>query len=212
MSRRAVYGGTFDPVHVGHLRSAWEVTEWLDAPVHMIPAHQPVHRQAPGVDARHRLAMLELALRGQDRLLADDREIRRGGPSYMIDTLDSVAADHPGDTLFLVVGADAFAGLDGWHRWQALFERAHLVVMTRPGHEPRPSAGLSRFVEGRWIANLDGLGERKAGAVLLLPVTPLEISASRVRERLGAGSPRFLVPGAVLEYIESRGLYRGPKV
>jgi nicotinate-nucleotide adenylyltransferase len=203
-----VFGGTFDPIHFGHLRCALDVAESLDAPIRMIPAASPVHRDQPLVTSEHRLNMLKTALLGQQSLVADDREIRRGGPSFMIDTLDSLATDFPDSRLCLVVGEDAFAGLDRWHRWQELFDRCHLVVATRPGSHPEWSAELVAYCKSRVVDDRSGLALEPSGKVLRVPVTPLDIAASDIREQLFQGrSPRYLLPAGVLEYIRREGLY-----
>ena len=132
----AILGGTFDPVHNAHLRVAWEAAEQLDAEVRLIPANVPPHRDQPIASAHERAAILRAALAGQDRLALDERELRREGPSWTIDTLielrDEIGAERP---LVLLVGADAFLGLPSWHRWGELFDYAHIGVLTRPGHE-----------------------------------------------------------------------------
>lgn len=206
-----ILGGTFDPIHFGHLRVAWEAAETLDAELLMLPAAVPPHRPQPGASAAQRLAMLEAALAGQQRLRADPRELRRAGPSYTIDTLlelrNEVGRARP---LVLLVGADAFAGLSTWHRWRELFDHAHVGVLTRPGHGGVFEAELA----GEWFARrVDApatLREAPAGRILPIPVTPLDISASAIRGLLAAGrSPRYLVPDAVLALIERDGLYRG---
>ncbi len=136
MQPLAILGGTFDPVHNAHLRVAWEAAERLDAEVRLIPANVPPHRDQPVASARERAAILRAALAGQDRLVLDERELRREGPSWTIDTLielrDEIGAERP---LVLLVGADAFLGLPSWHRWGEMFDYAHIGVLTRPGHE-----------------------------------------------------------------------------
>jgi len=210
MALRAVFGGTFDPVHLGHLRCAWEVAERLDATVHMIPAARPVHRGNPGASAEQRLAMLKRALAGQDRLIVDDRELRRDGPSWTIDTLASLAAEHADDDLCLCIGMDAFTGLASWHRWTELVAHAHLVVMTRPGRHPSIAPELAAHLDSRWIDEASKLNGAEPGRVVELAVTSLAISSSGIREVVSAGaSPRFLVPARVLDYIDRHGLYRG---
>jgi nicotinate-nucleotide adenylyltransferase len=205
----ALFGGTFDPVHLGHLRVAWEVAEALDAELHMLPAHVPWHRAQPVASAEQRLRMLELALAGQDRLVADARELRRPGPTYTLDTLLELRGEIGNERpLVVVVGADAFGGLSRWHRWRELFDHAHIAVMTRPGHE----AAFEAEVAGEWfarrVADAAALRRKPHGAVLSMAVTPLEISASRVRELLAQGrSARFLLPEAVVEYIHAERLY-----
>ena len=195
----AILGGTFDPVHLGHLRVAWEAAEALDAEVRLMPAHVPPHRAAPLASAAQRVAMLEAALAGQQRLTLDTRELRRDGASYTVDTLCELRAELPvTQALILLLGADAFAGLPTWHRWRELFEHAHIVVLTRPGHSAALPAELTVEIAPRRVASRAELRLAAAGKVLDLPVTPLEISASAVRALLAAGrEPRWLLPDAL---------------
>ncbi|HET7844121.1 MAG TPA: nicotinate-nucleotide adenylyltransferase [Xanthomonadales bacterium] len=205
----AVFGGTFDPIHHAHLRVALEAGEALDAHVHMIPAAVPPHREQPLANARQRLAMLELALAGQQRLLADPRELERDGASYTVDTLASLRADYgPARPLVLLLGADAFAGLSTWHRWREIFSLAHVVALTRPGHGGVFEAELAGEWYTRRVGSLDELGASPAGRCAPLEVTALEISASAVREAIArGGSARYLVPAAVDDYIRRHALY-----
>lgn len=205
----ALLGGTFDPIHVGHLRVAWEAAEALDADLWMLPASVPPHRAAPGASAAQRLAMLEAALLGQQRLRADPRELRRSGPSYTIDTLCEVRAEiGPQRPLVLLVGADAFAGLSTWHRWRELFDHAHIGVLTRPGHGGVFEAELAAEWFTRRVADAGALREAPAGRILPIEVTPLDVSASAIRALLAEGrSPRYLVPDAALAIIEREGIY-----
>lgn len=206
----AVLGGTFDPVHIGHLRVAWEAAEALDADVRLMPAQVPPHRPPPVASARQRARMLQLALAGQDRLTLDTRELDRPGPSYTFDTLQSLRTEF-GDarSLILLLGADAFAGLPGWHRWRELFELAHIVVLTRPGHAMAWPAELAGQAVPRRAESAQRLREAPAGYVLELAVTPLEISASHVRALLAAGrEPRWLLPEAVRAAPEFSTAYR----
>jgi nicotinate-nucleotide adenylyltransferase len=198
----AILGGTFDPVHNAHLRVAWEAAEMLDAEVRLVPANVPPHRDQPIADANERAAILRAALLGQDRLVLDERELRREGPSWTIDTLidlrDEIGAERP---LVLLVGADAFLGLPSWHRWGELFDYAHIGVLTRPGHEIATLPTELRIkVASRRCADATALAQTPSGRVLQMPVTPLEISASQIRETLAAGGePRYLVPDSVIE-------------
>jgi len=197
----AILGGTFDPVHNAHLRVAWEAAEVLDADVRLIPANVPPHRDQPIATAAERAAILRAALRGQDRLAIDERELDREGPSWTIDTLielrDEIGAERP---LVLLVGADAFLGLPSWHRWGELFEYAHIGVLTRPGHEIAVLPTELRIkIASRRCADAAALAQTPAGRVLQIPVTPLEISATQVRDVLAhGGEPRYLVPDGVL--------------
>ncbi len=207
----AIFGGTFDPVHFGHLRPALEVAETLNLEeMRLVPARVPPHRGDPGVSAEHRLAMLELALAGQERLVIDRRELSREGPSYTVDTLVSLRAEYPDHALALVLGEDAFASLSRWHRWKELTELAHLVVMTRPGARRVLDAALEDLSARCRVPDADALRQARAGGLLVAEVTPLAISASGIRELIAAGrDPRWLAPDAVLDYIREHGLYRG---
>ena len=197
MQPLAIFGGTFDPIHLGHLCVAWEASELLDAEVLMMPSGIPPHRPPPIAGAQERVAMLEAALAGQSRLRLDARELARSGPSYTIDTLRELRAEHPGRPLVLLLGADAFAGLPGWHGWQQLFGLAHIGVLSRPGFAPALPAALQRATEGRFVSEASRLCDTPAGRLIELAVTPMEISSTRIRGLIAAGrEPRFqLAPG-----------------
>lgn len=206
----AILGGTFDPVHYGHLRVGWEVAEQLDCHVHLMPSATPPHRAEPGASAQDRAAMLAMALAGQERLVLDRRELDRPGYSYSVDTLRQLRQElGPDRPLVFVMGADAFRALPEWHRWQELTGLAHLVAMTRPRQrldklDPR----LHKAMVGRWTGLTERLHNEPCGRVMVVRVTPLAISSSLIRAALAAGrSPRFLLPQPVLEHIQARGLY-----
>lgn len=191
----AIFGGTFDPVHLGHLSVAWEAAELLDADVQLMPASVPPHRPAPIANAPQRAAMLRAALQEQSRLTLDTRELERGGPSYTIDTLIELRAEQGDRPLVLLLGADAFAGLTTWHRWRELFDVAHIGVLSRPGVEAALPEELAAEVAARLVADAAVLSSLPAGKLIELAVTPLEISATRIRELLAAGrDPRYLLP------------------
>ncbi|HEY8011347.1 MAG TPA: nicotinate-nucleotide adenylyltransferase [Rudaea sp.] len=206
----AILGGTFDPVHNGHLRVAWEAAEALDAEVRLMPAHVPPHRPAPVASAAQRVDMLRSALVGQSRLTLDTRELDRAGASYTVDTLRGMRVE-VGDerSLILLVGADAFGGLPTWREWHALFDLAHIAMLTRPGRtEPWP-AELVAEAGPRRVRVASELRESACGKVLSLPVTPLDISASAVRALLADGrEPRWLIPDALLADVEILRIYR----
>ncbi len=201
-----VYGGTFNPVHYGHLRTALEVKELFELEqLRLIPCRLPPHRQQPEVDGETRLAMLELAIVDTLGLQTDRRELDRQGASYMVDTLQSLRAEHPADGLILFIGADAFAGLESWYQWRQLFEYAHVVVMTRPGFEPPP---LSGFFQQRLSVDRQALRQNPWGCLYFQAVTALEISATRIRELIASGrDAKFLLPDPVLDYIRQHQLY-----
>lgn len=206
----AILGGTFDPVHHGHLRVAWDASFALGCRVRLVPCRTPPHRDAPVAQPQQRAEMLRLALVGQDRLELDTGEIDRGGVSYTIDTLRALRAAHgAAEPIVALVGADAFAGLPTWRGWRELFDLAHVGVISRAGHEPPVDPELRGFVAGRETADAAALRRLPYGKVLRIPVTPLEISASAVRAELAAGrEPRWLVPDVVLRYIAAFELYR----
>ncbi|MGN6481774.1 nicotinate-nucleotide adenylyltransferase [Luteibacter sp.] len=193
----AILGGTFDPVHNGHLRAAWEAAEALDAEVRMVPARTPPHRPPPISDAAVRVALLRAALQGQDRLILDTRELDRDGPSYTVDTLASLRAEVGAERpLVLLVGADAFAGLASWHLWRDLFDLAHVGVLTRPGGTHPLPPELEAFVAPRRATRVHG----PIGSVVGIDITPLDIAATAIREAFaGGGEPRYLVPDACFD-------------
>ncbi len=206
-----VLGGTFDPIHYGHLRPALELLETLElAEIRFIPCRIPAHRGMPRVTAEQRLALVRLATVGQPGFVADDRELQREGPSYMVDTLASLRDDCGADTpLCLILGADAFRELHTWHRWEALSGLAHLVVMRRPGASQSLPPPLKAFAAPRTIEDAVELRRCPAGGILFQAVTQLDISATQIRALLARGqSPRYLLPEAVLAYIHDRALYR----
>ncbi len=192
----AILGGTFDPVHLGHLRVAWEAAEFLDAEVHLMPANVPPHRPQPVASAEQRVKILRVALQGQDRLLLDERELRRDGPSYTVDTLMGLREDlGPSRPIVLLLGADAFSGLPSWHRWRELFDLAHIGVLTRAGHEITEPPELSEQIGKRRTSSASDLKQSAFGLLIEVKVSALEISATHIRNELAANrEPRYLVP------------------
>jgi len=196
----ALFGGTFDPIHIGHLSVAWEASELLDAEVRLMPANVPPHRPPPTASATQRVDMLRAALRGQSRLALDTRELERSGPSYTIDTLEELRREYGERPLVLLLGADAFAGLRSWHRWRELFDVTHLGVINRPGIEACVPVELERAVAARRTDDPGVIRALPAGKVIELAVTPLEVSATRIRELLAAGrDPRYLLPAGLFD-------------
>lgn len=205
----ALLGGTFDPIHIGHLRSALELRDQLGFErIHLVPARRPPHRAEPGASAQQRLRMLELALAGETQLCADARELQRAGPSYTFDTLSEMRAELGADcSLSLIMGVDAFAGLDTWHRWRELPSLAHIVVMARPDTTLPLAGPVGQLLRERQAAP-EVLQRQPCGAIVPVALTPLPISATAIRALVRAGrSPRYLVPDAVWSYIRDHALY-----
>jgi nicotinate-nucleotide adenylyltransferase len=211
MKPLALFGGTFDPIHIGHLSVAWEASELLDAEVRLMPASVPPHRSAPTATAEQRVEMLRAALRGQSRLTLDTRELDRSGPSYTIDTLEEFRKEFGDRPLVLLLGADAFAGLRSWQRWRDLFDVAHIGVINRPGVDTFLSVELERAVASLRTDDPSVVRSQPAGRVIELTVTPLEISATRIRELLAAGrDPRYLLPAGLFDDPSLLAPYREP--
>lgn len=208
-----IYGGTFDPVHYGHLRTALEVKEALGLEeLRFLPCGLPPHRRPPDAPAEMRLKMLELALRDAvPGFRIDTRELQREGPSYMVDTLISIREEVGATPLCLILGLDAFCGLPSWHRWRELFDLAHLIVMRRPDAEEfAADATLAGLMQGRRVEAVEALRPKPAGFVHFLEVTQLAIAATQIRQLIRAGhDPRYLLPDAVLEFIREQALYCG---
>ena len=205
-----VFGGTFDPVHYGHLRAAHEAGVALGVEdMRLLPAGTPPHRSNTFATAEHRLAMLELAVKGYPDLRTDDREVRRRGYSYMVDTLQEIRVEEGGAPLLLFIGQDAANKLDSWHRWADLFSLAHIVVMRRPDSRHEYSGDLFREIQLRTVNSTEMLRKSPAGRVLPLEVTQLDISSTDIRAQVAIGlSPRFLLPDAVIDYMLKHRLYR----
>lgn len=208
-----ILGGTFDPIHYGHLRMAEEARSALGlARVRLIPAGRPPHREQPAAAAQARLAMAGLAAQASPHLEVDPAEVLADAPSYTVPTLERLRAElGPEQPLVLLLGMDAFLGLAGWHRWRDLFDLAHLGVATRPGYtlgEQALPAALADEFQRRFSRQATELALAPAGRICSFAMTPLAISATAIRASLShGGSPRFLLPDAVLDYIQAHHLY-----
>jgi len=204
-----VFGGTFDPVHYGHLRAAVEAREKLNLEdFRLLPAGDPPHRSDTVASAAQRVEMLRLAVRSCSGLRVDEREVRRSGPSFMVDTLSEIRREAGDAPMLLLVGQDAANALDGWHRWQDLFGLAHLVVMRRPDAHFQCEGALREQISRRRISAPELLHRKPAGCVLSLEITQLDISSTLIRGLFEQGkSPRFLMPDEVIEFIFEHRLY-----
>jgi nicotinate-nucleotide adenylyltransferase len=207
-----VFGGTFNPIHFGHLRCAVEVKDLFGLEqVRLIPNAQPPHRELPSALPLQRAEMLEIAIRNHAGLLCDRRELERqlkspDQQSYMLDTLVSLRADYPEQPLLLFIGNDAFNHLTRWHQWQRLFDYAHIVVITRPGWQVQV---LADFFLARLAGNGGELRQSLGGKLFFQAVTPLDISATAIRDSIAKHhDPSFLLPDAVIEYIRQHKLYQ----
>jgi nicotinate-nucleotide adenylyltransferase len=211
-----ILGGTFDPIHCGHLELAREVRAALDLQaVRLVPAGDPPHRAAPVATAAHRLEMVELAVADVPGLEVDAREINRPGRSYTVPTLEELRIEAPARSLALILGADAFLGLPTWHRWRELFDLAHVVVVARPGvaFDGTMPPILADEWTRRWQRDPAALTTAVAGAIIVQPISAHPISASAIRAQLARGAEgiaavRGLLPAAVLAYIDRNQLYR----
>ncbi len=210
------YGGTFDPVHNGHLSVARNARDALSANVHLMPAADPPHKGPTHADAMQRATMLELATAGEHGLVVDVRELRREGPSYTIDTLHDIRGELGGDVpIALLLGADSFRGLPSWKCWRELFEYTHFVVADRAGghFEEALATELADCVAGRWATVSDALHDAAAGLVYRLEQPLYPESASDIRGRIAAGEAwRDRVPNAVAEFIIQSRLYANQAV
>ncbi len=204
-----ILGGTFDPIHLGHLRMAIELYDALDlAKVHIIPCYQPVHRKQPVASADQRLAMVKCAIADEPALLADDREIRRQSPSYMIDTLLDLKQEMPETPLCLMLGIDAFLSFSSWHRWEDILSHAHLIIAHRPNYQIPPTGIVADLLKAPIQQEIAFIHEHNAGGILLRPITSLDISASDIRKQFAMGrNPRYLLPDNVYNYINQHGTY-----
>ena len=201
-----IFGGTFDPIHYGHLRSALELKELFALEqMRLIPCAQPVHRDEPMANAQRRLDMLQLATVNQTDLIVDAQELQRSGVSYTFYTLTALRHDYPDMPLLLFIGSDAFNDLTTWHRWQELFDLAHIVVITRPNAELNT---LSDFFKARLTENKQILKKQLSGHLFFQQITQLAISATAIRGMISVQrNPRFLLPDAVIDYIMQHQLY-----
>ncbi|MDO8436624.1 MAG: nicotinate-nucleotide adenylyltransferase [Nitrosomonadaceae bacterium] len=212
-----IFGGTFDPIHYGHLRIAEEVVETIGLrEMRFTPAGMPRLRYAPIASPQHRAAMVQAAIRNNPRFVLDERETHRPGTSYSVESLRELRQEMGENiTLCFVMGADAFMKLAEWHSWRELFRLCHIIIAARPGHvlatdhDVLPQE-LKEECTQRWVSSASGLECASSGLIYVAPTTPLDISATAIRTRISAkSSVRYLLPDAVLDYIEMNHLYSG---
>jgi nicotinate-nucleotide adenylyltransferase len=207
-----IYGGTFDPVHFGHLRPAVDVYSLLNlSKIRFIPCGQPPHRNAPIASAQQRLEMLRLAVEPQADFIVDDREINRSGPSYMVETILSLVNDFPDEKFCLIVGMDAFVNFDTWKDWVKITELASLVITQRPRFEPDsiPGSELIQYMNEKRINDKDEFINAEGTHCFFCGVTQMDISSTSIRSQVCDGkSIDYLVPEKVAHYIHDQNLYR----
>ena len=209
MNPIGIFGGTFDPIHYGHLRTAFELLTSLNlSEVRFMPCGQPPHREEPVADAELRLAMVKTAVEAQHGFLVDDREVRKDGPAYSVETLYELRSEYPSHSLCLIVGMDAFLGFPQWHQWRQILQLSNLIVAHRPGWRAPSMGTLGELLVDRGTGSPRDMHEYLAGRVYVQAVTQLEISSTAIRSLIMAGGdPRFLMPDSVRRIIDESGCY-----
>ena len=206
----AIFGGTFDPVHIGHLRMALELKQHLQLDeMRLMPCHLPPHREAPGVTSEHRAAMARLAVADCAELSVDERELRREKTSYTLDTLIELRAELGDEvSLCMAMGMDSLVNLHTWHRWTELLDYCHILVAARPGWTLPENGDVAALLK-RCEGNIEALREHSCGSIVVETLRLLPVSATEIRAQISAGeSPQFLLPEAVWRYIREQGLYQ----
>jgi nicotinate-nucleotide adenylyltransferase len=204
-----IFGGTFDPIHYGHLRTAFELLQTLRlTEVRFMPAGSPPHRNVTVATPDLRLEMVKAAIVQQPGFMVDDREMRRQGPSYSVDTLAELRAELPSTPLVLIIGMDAFLGLPKWHQWRDILKYAHLAVAHRPGWRAPTMGPLGELLVDGATGRVEDLHDSLAGRIFIHAGTQLEISSTEFRKLIAAGrDPRYLMPDAVRDIIQESGCY-----
>lgn len=209
MRKIGILGGTFDPVHYGHLRIAVECKEALGLDeLRMIPCALPSHRNEPDANAQQRLEMLSLALLDIKDIIADDRELKRKGYSYTVDTLESLKKTFPEAVFYLIIGSDSFQNILQWHKWQSIVELANIVIAQRPDHGNDQESLAGKTLAERFCS-VDEIKNAESGKITCLGVSQLDISATRIRNLiLEKRTLKFLLPDSVIQFIEKHNLYK----
>lgn len=209
MSPIGIFGGTFDPIHYGHLRTAFEMLQALRfGEVRFVPSGDPPHRGETFAPAPLRLEMVRAAIVNEPSFVVDDCELKRDGPSYTVDTLAAMRQEQPDVPMGLILGMDAFLGLASWHRWDDILSYAHIVVAHRPGWRAPDIGPLGKLISEHGTHRVEDLHEQRANRIHIHAVTQLEISSTEIRDLVVAGrDPRFLMPDVVRDVIVNSQCY-----
>ena len=206
-----VYGGTFDPIHLGHISAASDVAQSLQLDeVRMLLSARPPHRQQPELSADNRFRLLQSALQEYSQLIADDSELRRQGPSYMVDTLSALRKQRAtqDSSLLLILGAEAFSSFMSWHRWDEIIKLAHIVITTRAGFSDQLGSELQEYISAFITTDKSQLKEQTHGKIYQLPVAAINISATDIRKRLKTSEPvQQLLPAKTWALIRENRFY-----
>lgn len=209
-----ILGGTFDPIHFGHLRLGLELYQSCQlAKVHIVPCQQPVHREAPAASPAQRLAMIELAIANEPAFVTDPCEIQRTTPSYTVNTLEELRQKHANTPLCLLLGVDAFLDFLNWHRPNDILSLAHVIVAHRPQYQLPTKGPIADLLAVHQQGDISYMHQNQAGGILLRSITALEISATDIRQQISSGrDPRYLLPDSVYDYIKEHSIYRATRI
>jgi len=209
MSPIGIFGGTFDPIHYGHLRTAFEMLQALRfGEIRFVPSGDPPHRGETYAPAPLRLEMVRAATANEPSFVVDDCELQRNGPSYTVDTLAAMRQEQPDASMGLILGMDAFLGLTSWHRWDEILNYAHIVVAHRPGWRAPDIGPLGELISEHGTHRIEDLHEHRNQRIHIHAVTQLEISSTEIRDLVSAGrDPRFLMPDVVRDVIVNSSCY-----
>lgn len=204
-----LFGGTFDPVHLGHLNMAQQCVEHLQlSQLRFMPCAIPAHKAQPGISNAHRIAMLEAAIAPYSHFSVDLRELKRQGPSYSLLSLQELRSEHPNEPILFLIGLDSFNNLDKWFEWQAITQLCHILVFQRPNETVDLSTQLLEYQHTAQISSPAALHNELAGKLYFLPGKVMDIASSTIRQKLKKGQPcRELLPSAVSHYIDCHELY-----
>tara|TARA_B100000700_G_scaffold88342_2_gene99546 strand:+ start:595 stop:1230 length:636 start_codon:yes stop_codon:yes gene_type:complete len=208
---RAIFGGTFDPIHRGHLNAARDLIEKLDhVTIHLMPNAVPPHRPQPRADGAHRLAMIKCAIEQQPYLYAEPFELNQAGPSYTAKTLAAMQHVYPNDRLAFVMGMDSLLSFDQWYEWRDILATAHLIVLPRPGYQlSDANATIAQLLNERKVTSPSELNDASCGRIYIADTTLTDVSSTAVRDALASGSDTE-IPAAVMAYIKHHDLYSSP--